>query len=69
MLFLQALMFYLPHIIYEMAEGKKVNIISKNIQIRQMSRGMWTFVLKISQSKKSNLNISIIRIKVMIVVH
>ena len=31
MLFLQALMFYLPHIIYEMAEGKKVNIISKNI--------------------------------------
>ena len=69
MLFLQALMFYLPHIIYEMAEGKKVNIISKNIQIGQMSRGMWTFVLKISQSKKSNLNISIIRIKVMIVVH
>ena len=64
MLFLQALMFYLPHIIYEMAEGKKVNIISKNIQIGQM-----TFVLKISQSKKSNLNISIIRIKVMIVVH
>ena len=50
MLFLQALMFYLPHIIYEMAEGKKVNIISKNIQIGQMSRGMWTFVLKISQS-------------------
>ena len=26
MLFLQAMMFYLPHIIYEMAEGKKVNI-------------------------------------------
>ena len=26
MLFLQALMFYLPHIIYEMAEGKKVDI-------------------------------------------
>ena len=64
MLFLQALMFYLPHIIYEMAEGKKVNIISKNIQIRQMSRGMWTFV-----NQKEHLNISIIRIKVMIVVH
>ena len=29
-LFLQAMMFYLPHIIYEMAEGKKVFYL-KNI--------------------------------------
>ena len=33
MLFLQALMFYLPHIIYEMAEGKKVEINYRNLNL------------------------------------
>ena len=48
-LFLQALMFYLPHIIYMMAEGKKVNIIfhlipnqiSINIVITTRYGGSW----------------------------
>jgi len=38
MLFLQALMFYLPHIIYEMAEGKKVRRIMGSLHLFVLDR-------------------------------